>query len=174
MATVETVVTHLVDGRDYSSFLPPGVQAWYASGTATGTATEASQQRIDLQFNPTSGRLFQPYVSVHHVGIQLTGANTADNVDVALGGEDWEKSSDLTGSGVTQYGVICAPELRDTVSDNDRVGSWSEVFYCGRTIQGRNGTIYLRTKQVSGLVLRVNLSGFFSDMPFVPMNDWRI
>jgi hypothetical protein len=77
------------DGRIYRG-LPAGIEPWFAQGTCTGTGS--GQIGVKIEFNPTSSRQFQKYVSINHVGITSTTAVLTDDVECLLRGNNWEKA----------------------------------------------------------------------------------
>ena len=85
MGTVSSVTQPVIDGRRYDD-LPIGVQRFDCSSSVTGAADSSDQERIEINFNPTSSRTFQPYVAISQIGCQLSGATTTLGCDVLLHG----------------------------------------------------------------------------------------
>jgi hypothetical protein len=152
------------DGRVYAG-LPVGIEPWFAQGACTGTGS--GQIGVTIEFNPTSSRQFQKYVSINHVGITSTTAPLTDDVECLLRGANWEKAP-------VQSVFFALLEPQVTIDTNYMGDAWNDCFYAGRSLASTTGTIEIRTKDVNTAVARFSISGFVSDRPFIARNDWRV
>jgi hypothetical protein len=164
MGTVSTITQPVYDGRRYED-LPLGVQRFDCAASVTGAADSSDQERVEVNFNPTSSRTFQPYVAISQIGIRLDGTTTLD-VDVLLQGADWEK-------GLVGGGMLTTVTLTATTIATNRAGAFNGMLFLGRTVQATDGTVYIRTQERNGATMTVNVSGFISDRPFIPQFNWR-
>lgn len=152
------------DGRVYEG-LPQGIEPWFAYGRAVGTGS--GQLGVLLKVNPTASNEFQKYISIDHVGISSTTAELTDDVECLLRGEDWEKAP--------VYSIMFArldPQI--TIGTPYMGDAWNDTFYAGRSVPGSVGGIEVRTKDVNTAVVRISLSGFVSDRPFLAQHYWRV
>lgn len=156
-----------LDGRPYVE-LPFGIQPWSASRLVTGNAGGGEMQ-VTFLFNPSADRSFQPYVSLHHVGIIGDVALlTNPVVTVQQNGDNWERAM------LSVLTAVDLIEMSASLSAVSSTGSSGRVTYLGRVEQGTAGTLKFACLNTNTATMNVVASGFYSDRPFVAQDYWRI
>lgn len=167
MSPVNTDVTALVDGRDYSGILPSGIQVWQAQARVTGDGT-AGNQSITVQFNPQSDVGFQPYVSVSLCGIQTQVAALVGGIQVVAADNHWERS-------VGTQMILKAFQPVLTLSATVKfAGVDHEIAYVGRGVKGQSLDLIVQFLEVDTMIADIDITGLISDHPFIPYDYWRV
>lgn len=148
-------------GRKYWQ-LRPGLQPWYAAGTATGDVSGGTLN-IGIQFNPGQNQSWQPYVVISNAAIKVTTAAPSPAYAVLQ-----NESSQWEQPGGSSDQVVLAPPIELVqVESGGFSGRWDGAANLWRVRKGQIGTITLRLANVNTAVVTARFAGFISKEPII-------
>lgn len=166
--TVTATVDAILEASRIYPELPRGIMVWTANGSVTGDGT-AGVQQLNVRLRPTASAVFTLYVALAKSSVKTSVAANTGRFEVRIvNNADWE----FDYSSVTPLDTL-NPQVT-TLATVQKADEHQHLQYLGRTNPRTNGVINIATINVDTMVADIRLSGFYSDRPFIPHNDWRL